>query len=82
MGKVKHWRRAAKLARSVTTWYPDPKVPGREVGWVEELHPYDRPTRQLAIRNRKNVAYVPWFWRYIMLIIRHVPEFLFKRMKM
>jgi len=35
-----------------------------------------------AIHNRKNVAYVPWFWRYIMLIIRHVPEFLFKRMKM
>ncbi|NIA14682.1 MAG: SDR family oxidoreductase [Nitrospiraceae bacterium] len=35
-----------------------------------------------AIHNRKNVAYVPWFWRYIMLIIRHVPEFVFKRMKM
>ena len=35
-----------------------------------------------AIHNRKNVAYVPWFWRYIMLIIRHVPESVFKRMKM
>jgi len=30
--KVKHYRRSAKLARSVTTWYPDPKVEGREVG--------------------------------------------------
>lgn len=35
-----------------------------------------------AIRHRKNVAYVPWFWRYIMLIIRHIPEWQFKKMKM
>jgi len=35
-----------------------------------------------AIRRRKNVAYVPWFWRYIMVIIRHIPEWQFKRMKM
>ena len=35
-----------------------------------------------AIRKKKDVAYVPWFWRYIMLIIRHVPERIFKRMKM
>jgi len=35
-----------------------------------------------AIRKRKHVAYVPWPWRYIMLIIRHVPEMVFKRMKM
>jgi hypothetical protein len=53
MVKVRHWRRSLKLAQSVTTWYPDPKVAGREVGWVEEPHPYDRPTRQFAIRNRK-----------------------------
>jgi len=35
-----------------------------------------------AIRRRKDVAYVPWFWRYIMLIITHVPEWKFKRMKL
>ncbi len=35
-----------------------------------------------AVVKRRDVAYVPWFWRYIMLIIRHVPEFVFKRMKM
>ncbi|GMV95586.1 MAG: short-chain dehydrogenase [Candidatus Hydrogenedentota bacterium] len=35
-----------------------------------------------AIVTRKNTAYVPWFWRYIMLIIRHVPDWQFKKMKM
>jgi len=28
------------------------------------------------------VVYLPGFWRYIMLIIKHIPEFVFKRMKM
>ncbi len=53
MVKVKHYTRSAKLCRSVTTWYPDPKVENRQVGWVESPHPYARQTRQLAIRNRK-----------------------------
>jgi hypothetical protein len=53
LAKVKHWKQAAKLARSVAVWYPDPKMAGREVGWVEEPYPYDKPTRQLAIRNLK-----------------------------
>ncbi len=35
-----------------------------------------------AIVKQRNVVYVPWFWRYIMLIIRHVPEWQFKKMKM
>ncbi len=35
-----------------------------------------------AIVKRKNTVYVPWFWRYIMLIIRHVPDWQFKKMKM
>lgn len=30
----------------------------------------------------RNEIYVPGFWRLIMLIIRHVPEFLFKRLKL
>lgn len=29
-----------------------------------------------------DVVYLPWFWRYIMLIIQHVPEPIFKRLKM
>ena len=28
----------------------------------------------------RDAAYFPWFWRYIMLIIRHIPERIFKRM--
>ncbi|MBI5430028.1 MAG: SDR family oxidoreductase [Nitrosomonadales bacterium] len=29
-----------------------------------------------------DVLYLPWFWRYIMLIIRHIPEPIFKRLKL
>jgi hypothetical protein len=35
-----------------------------------------------AIEARKDVVYLPWFWRWIMLIIRHVPERMFKRMSL
>lgn len=33
-------------------------------------------------RQGRNEIYVPGFWRLILLIIRHVPEFLFKRLKL
>lgn len=33
-----------------------------------------------AIRRRKQALYTPWFWGWIMLIIRHIPSFLFRRM--
>jgi decaprenylphospho-beta-D-erythro-pentofuranosid-2-ulose 2-reductase len=29
-----------------------------------------------------DVVYLPWFWRYIMLIIKYIPEPIFKRMKL
>jgi hypothetical protein len=51
--KAKNWHRASKLAASVTRWYPDPKMPDREVGWATQLHPYAQPTRQLVLRKRK-----------------------------
>jgi len=35
-----------------------------------------------AIHKRKNVVYVPWFWRWIMLIIRSIPESIFKRLSL
>ncbi len=35
-----------------------------------------------AVEGRADVVYVPWFWRYIMLIIRTIPEALFKRLKL
>jgi short-subunit dehydrogenase len=35
-----------------------------------------------AIDKRKAIAYLPWFWWGIMLIIKHVPEFVFRRVKL
>ena len=35
-----------------------------------------------AIRRRRNVIYTPWFWRPILLVVRLVPEFVFKRLKL
>jgi len=35
-----------------------------------------------ALDKSPDVVYLPWFWRYIMLIIKHIPEFIFKRMKL
>lgn len=34
-----------------------------------------------AVRKKRNVIYTPFFWRWIMLIIRHIPEPIFKKMK-
>ena len=35
-----------------------------------------------AINKRKDIVYLPFFWRYIMLIIRLIPERIFKRMSL
>jgi decaprenylphospho-beta-D-erythro-pentofuranosid-2-ulose 2-reductase len=35
-----------------------------------------------ATVKKKNVVYVKWFWRWIMLIIKSVPESLFKKLKL
>ena len=35
-----------------------------------------------AIDGRRNIVYLPWFWRWIMLVIRHIPEPIFKRVKL
>lgn len=34
------------------------------------------------ISHGADVVYFPFFWRYVMLIISHIPEFIFKRMKL
>ncbi len=34
-----------------------------------------------AMDRRRSVIYTPWFWRWIMLIIRHIPEGIFKRLR-
>ena len=35
-----------------------------------------------AICRRRDVVYLPWYWCIIMLIIRHIPEPIFKRLKL
>ena len=35
-----------------------------------------------AIDDQRDVVYLPWFWRYIMLVICSVPERLFKRLSL
>ncbi|ASU35120.1 SDR family oxidoreductase [Mucilaginibacter xinganensis] len=35
-----------------------------------------------AFKSKKNTIYIKWFWRYIMLIIKNIPEFQFKKMKL
>ena len=35
-----------------------------------------------AVRKKSNVVYVLWMWRWIMLIIRSVPESIFKKLKL
>jgi decaprenylphospho-beta-D-erythro-pentofuranosid-2-ulose 2-reductase len=37
---------------------------------------------QNAISKRRDVLYTPWFWRWIMLIIRWIPALIFNRMKL
>jgi len=71
--KVKNWQRAVKLSCSVSTWYRDSKVPDREVGWVQQPHAYDQPTRQLAIRARQKSGKVS----HMVLVFNLSDEMLF-----
>ncbi|NHO43240.1 SDR family oxidoreductase [Acetobacter fabarum] len=33
-----------------------------------------------AVKRKRNVVYLPWFWRIIMLIIRSIPEAIFRKL--
>ncbi|MEA2071992.1 MAG: SDR family oxidoreductase [Campylobacterota bacterium] len=33
-----------------------------------------------AQQSGKNILYTKWIWRYVMLIIKHIPEFIFKKL--
>lgn len=37
---------------------------------------------QGAIAGRRDVLYTPWYWRWIMAIVRSIPEWKFKRMNL
>lgn len=34
-----------------------------------------------AFERKKNLVYIPFYWRYIMLVVKFIPEFIFKRFK-
>ncbi|MDF2859443.1 MAG: short-chain dehydrogenase [Neobacillus sp.] len=36
----------------------------------------------LGIQKSKNIIYTPFFWKWIMLIIKNIPEVVFKKMKL
>lgn len=47
-------KRAHKLAATVTEWVDDPRVPGRQVGWIAgAAAEYVRPVQRIAVRCRK-----------------------------
>ncbi len=69
--KVHNWQRARKLAETVMEWFPDPKVPERQVGWVSEPHAYARATQQIALRKRKTKDQAQWSYA---VIVSSVPE--------
>ncbi len=50
---LKNYQRTRKLIQSVATWYPDPKVAGRSVGWIEQPHPFAGPPLQIAIQSQQ-----------------------------
>ena len=35
-----------------------------------------------AIDRRKDVVYLPWFWRPVMRLIREIPEPIFKKLRL
>ncbi|HZE84181.1 MAG TPA: SDR family oxidoreductase [Puia sp.] len=35
-----------------------------------------------AVIKKKNTVYIKWFWRWIMLVIKCIPEFMFKKLKL
>ena len=35
-----------------------------------------------AVTKKKNVVYIKWMWRWVMLIIKMIPEFIFKKLKL
>jgi hypothetical protein len=52
--KEGHGGRARQLAATVKRWHDDPKVPGRQVGWVNQpATEYDQPVKRIAVRTRK-----------------------------
>lgn len=71
--KIHNWQRVRKLIASVTDWYTDSQVPGRQVGWVTTPYAYAQPTRQLALRKLKSNGK----WIYQVLVFNLTNDMLF-----
>lgn len=55
-------------------------MPNKGALWTQPGRIATRIVR--AIDKRRNVVYLPWFWRWIMLVIRNIPEPVFKHLKL
>lgn len=70
-GKDYAGRRAAELALSVPQWHSDPRIDGRQAGWVmASAEAYEWPIRRLAVRCRKKNGQ----WGYGILLSSLEPE--------
>ncbi len=61
-----------------------PMLRGRMEGGSSLIATPERVAKAVvrALRRRANSIYTPWFWRYVMLVVRSIPEPIFKRMKL
>ncbi len=78
--------RLAKVGVQVLTVKPgfvDTKMTFGKSGMFLVAKPEQVAKAILRARDRrKNIAYVPWFWFWIMLIIQAIPEPIFKKLKL
>lgn len=75
--KIHNWSRAARLAASVSDWYPDDKIADRQLGWVTQPIDFGRPTRQVAIRTPKRGPTKDLDWHYQVLVTTLTDPLLF-----
>jgi Transposase DDE domain group 1 len=73
MSKIKNWQRTCKLVAPITDWQTLPELPGHEMAWVPEPHPYEKPMRQLAVRWPKPKG----GWQYCVLVFNLTDDMLF-----
>ena len=73
--------RAGVCVRTIKLGFVDTKMVFGRSGMFLVATPEDAAGAIVAkMRSGSGVAYIPWFWRYIMLAIVHIPSILFKRM--
>lgn len=64
-------QRARILGQSVTAWYDDPQIPGRQVGWVTTAAPeYVQPVGRIAVRWRQKHDQ----WEYAVVVSTLTPH--------